>query len=36
MDIHLNSFTFMAKTFAEFLKNSKTKGSIIQILLHMD
>lgn len=31
MDIHLNSFTFMAKTFAEFLKNSKTKGSIIQI-----
>lgn len=31
IDLQLNSFTFMAKIFADFLKNSKTKGSIIQI-----
>ena len=31
IDIHLNSFTFMAKIFADFLKFSKKKGSIVQI-----
>ena len=31
IDLQLNSFTFMAKIFADFLKNSKRKGSIIQI-----
>ena len=31
IDLHLNSFTFMAKIFADFLKRSKKKGSIIQI-----
>ncbi len=31
IDLQLNSFTFMAKIFADFLKNSKKKGSLIQI-----
>lgn len=31
IDLHLNSFVFMAKIFADFLKNSKRKGSLIQI-----
>ena len=31
IDLQLNSFTFMAKIFADFLKASKRKGSIIQI-----
>ena len=31
IDLHLNSFTYMAKIFADFLKKSKKKGSIIQI-----
>ena len=31
IDLQLNSYTIMAKNFADFLKNSKKKGSIIQI-----
>ena len=31
IDLHLNSYTYMAKTFADLLKSSKRDGSIIQI-----